>query len=475
MDTSTEDVINGPNNRFQQPVKQYFLRVYVTAIERAAKKDPIIRFDAQTNLPGFRTTQFRDIRRTHHELEKLADHLVIQNPECMVPALHPALTSFGAGTEEDERRFKLNVQHWLNLICSNPVLIRDSEIVHFVEADFGWSPVMNKGKPASGIKRRAIKQLQPPPDECAELPQARPIAKQFYLLSTDAGSKLKAVIKARRSLSLAEQDFGQLVGHLATGEPHRGMANAFVKLGRVLQTVSDAHSAHATFEAGTLGDALNYHASDAYVVKETLTTRHLLLRELNQAQNATITKTAQTSRMKSSTSIAGPKVDEALASLEEARATEQSLKAKLSRVTGNLKQENTRWQTRTSSEVKLAMQEYVRKQIESERRILAIFESARPDIRAIDQSGGLSRLGRERFQRLSSQGPSQTAEGDAWSGLKRQHSNKGAVPDVVAAVRARSLSELGNSLVGDAAAGPPEIPEGERVDAKNAASLLSGL
>ncbi|ORY86406.1 Vps5 C terminal like-domain-containing protein, partial [Protomyces lactucae-debilis] len=407
------------NNRFKQPVKQYFLRIFVTAIERAAKKDPIIRLDAQTNLPGFRTTQFRDIRRTHHELEKLADHLVIQNPECMVPALYPAVSSFGAGTEEDERRYKLNVQHWLNLICSNLVLIRDSEVVHFIEADFGWSPVMNKGKPATGIKRRAIKQLQPPPDDCHELANARPLAKQFYLLAQDSGSKLKAVIKSRRHLSLAEQDFGQLVGHLAVGETHSGMANAFLKLGRVLQAVSDAHSAHATLEAGTLGDALFYHASDAYVVKETLTTRHFLIRELNQAQNASITKTANMSRMKSSASIASSKVDEALASLEEAKALEQSLTAKLNRVTGNLLQENRRWQTRTSTELKVAMQEYVRKQIESERRILAVFESCRPDIRSIDQSGGLSRLGREKFQRLSSQGPSQTAEGDAWSGVKR--------------------------------------------------------
>ena len=428
-DEAADDLVNGSNNRFIQPVTQYFLSTTITAIERAPKKDPIIRFDAQTNLPGFRTTQFRDVRRTHHEFEKLADHLTIQNPECLVPALYPSSTSFGAGTEEDERRMKLNMQHWLNLVCSNPVIIRDKEMMHFVESDFGWSPVLSRGKPATGIKRRAIKQLQPPADNTPELANARPVAKQFYQLTSECSNRLHKVTKARSTLSQAEQEFARRLGALSKEEPHSGMANAFEKLGRTLQSVSDAHSAHATLEAASLGDALDYHTRDAFIVKETLTTRQITIRELNQAQNALRTKEANATRMKSSANLHATKVDDALTSLEEAKAVEQQLVSKLSRVTSNLLIENKSWLIRTTKEMTAALQEFAGKQVESERRVLAILESVRPEIRAIDNSGGLSRLGRSNLQRArSSVGPSQTPDGDSWSGVKRSKAYKAVLP-----------------------------------------------
>jgi PX domain len=91
----------------------------------------------QTNLPLFRAPVVRDIRRTHSELVKLQDHLIYANSECFVPALPPAITSAGAGTEEDERRMKNDIQKWLDVISSNPVLMRDEEIMLFVQSDFG--------------------------------------------------------------------------------------------------------------------------------------------------------------------------------------------------------------------------------------------------------------------------------------------------------------------------------------------------
>ena len=91
----------------------------------------------KTNLPLYRGPVVRDIRRTHHELVKLQDHLIYANPECFVPALPPAITSAGAGTEEDERRIKNDIQKWLDVIGNNPILMRDEEIMLFVQSDFG--------------------------------------------------------------------------------------------------------------------------------------------------------------------------------------------------------------------------------------------------------------------------------------------------------------------------------------------------
>lgn len=152
----------------------------------------------QTNLPKFRTTQFRDIRRTHGEFQKFAAHLIGANPEALIPAVPPASTSAGIGTEEDDARTKTNMQRWLNVVCSNDVLMRDEEMVFFVESDFGYSPVARKKQPATGVRRKYLKQFQPPPDDTPELLESRPIVKSFYLGSMDAQQKVDKLVKHRR-------------------------------------------------------------------------------------------------------------------------------------------------------------------------------------------------------------------------------------------------------------------------------------
>lgn len=152
----------------------------------------------QTNLPKFRTTQFRDVRRMHSEFVKYGEHLISANPETMVPAVPPAVTSAGAGTDEDEARTKAAIQRWLNTVCLSDVLIRDEETMFFVESDFGYSPMVSRKQPATGMRRKVIKQFAPPPDDTPELQEARPIVKLFYLGTMDAQQKLERVVKSRR-------------------------------------------------------------------------------------------------------------------------------------------------------------------------------------------------------------------------------------------------------------------------------------
>ncbi|KAF2220172.1 vacuolar sorting-associated protein [Elsinoe ampelina] len=466
----------------QKPQPQYKLQCKITALERTGKKDPILRFDAYTNLPKFRTTQFRDIRRTHHEFQKFAEHLIASNPEAMVPAIPPPVTAAGAGTDEDEVRVKTLMQRWLNVVCSNDILIRDEEMVFFIESDFGYSPVVRRKQPATGARRKYIKQFAPPPDDTPELLEARPIVKAFYLGAMDAGQRLEKVVKARRALGLAESSLGQSLQQLTTTEGHPGLGNAYRKLSRTIQTVGDFHSAQGTAEATTLGDPLTYHSSDASIVKETLTNRHILLRDLIAAQQHTHSRESAANRLKSSSSVKRDKVDEAITLLEEARNHEQYLAGKTRAVTANLLQEKRRWFDRTSADMRVAIREYVLRQIEAERRTLANLELVRPDVRNVDASGGLSRLGRENFTVRRALGSSQGPKGDAWSGVPRR-------PDGVARSMSGSfLGEEGDEGDGEgggqagarkrAASGAGSLrrleeDDEDRVDARNAASRLA--
>lgn len=123
--------------------------------------------------------------------------------------------------------------------------------------------------------------------------------------------------------------------------------------------------------------------------------------------------------------------------------------------------------------------------------MLGILESVRPDIRNIDSSGGLSRLGRENTPaaRKVSLASSQTAKGDAWSGVQRSRealsrsmsgSFVSAVPEEVEQQENSTESkDIGRPRSGTAATRTSlgsvkeDDADNDRVDAKNAASRLA--
>jgi vacuolar-type H+-ATPase subunit I/STV1 len=248
-------------------------------------------------------------------------------------------------------------------------------------------------------------------------------------------------------------------------------------------------SAQATAEATTLGDPLAYFASDAFIVKETLTNRQILIRELMQAEQGRKSKENSVTRLKSSTSVKREKVDTAISELDEALSAESYLKQKTERVTGNLLLEKRKWFDRTSTEVISSIREYALRQIEAERRTLATLESVRPDVRAIDASGGLSRLGRENTPagRRISMASSQTAKGDAWSGVARSREGLSRAASGFGSVH--EADEPSGNTNGDAAAvsaaggrsrsgtlsslKETQDEDDDRVDARNAASRLA--
>lgn len=292
-------------------------------------------------------------------------------------------------------------------------------------------------------------------------------------------------------LGLAEADFGVKLGNMNHQELHNGLANAYKKLGKIVQAVGDYHAAQATAEATTIGDPFQYHSQDAFIVKETLTNRQILIRELIQAQDQKKSKLNAADRLKASSNVRREKVDEAIAALDEAQHTETALYQKTTRVTQNLVHEKRKWTARTAADLRLSIREYVIREIEAERRTLALLESVRPDIRAIDSSGGLSRLGRESHppQRRVSMAASQGPKGDAWSGVPRRHDSSTLGRSVSGSlVGSTLLSEdgegRGDNEGEDGSAdggkkkslvlpGVTEEDDEDRVDARNAASRLA--
>ncbi|ODV91083.1 hypothetical protein CANCADRAFT_116463 [Tortispora caseinolytica NRRL Y-17796] len=448
----------------ESPAKQRTLTIKVTGIERVGKKDPIIKFDVHSTLPGFRTTTFRDVRRYHKEFIRLFEHLNGNNLQCFVPSVPPPYTSFGAGSEEDEIYLKANMQKWLNKIAKSPILSRDEEIIYFIETDQDYIPLHKRRPPATGLRRKAMKQLQPPPDDCIELANFRPLVKSFYLSTQDVCSRLEAKSKAMRTLGSSINYFGKDLSDLADIEAYPAMAALWKKFGKTIMSVGDVCGVNSTCQIATLGDGLKLLSKDAYVMKETLTNRHLLMRDLLSAQQNSKSKHQTASKLRGSTQISPAKVDEAIRSLEDAKVHEENLTNQLVEITDNLLSEKAEWYTSVEAEISACVADYARRVIDAERKTLAIWEMVRPDVRNADPTGGLSRLGRSTVGPANSAtAPSQGPSGDSWSGERRRPRNT-----------SRSFAAMAPGPASTANDSESAEDTPHDIDARQAASLLAG-
>ncbi|KAG5356099.1 Vacuolar protein sorting-associated protein 17 [Yarrowia sp. B02] len=435
-----------------------FLRIRVMAIEPG--KTIIYRLEGHTNFPKYRTTHYRDIRRTHSEFVALFEHLNGANAECFVPAV-PALPSGSIGNANNSHaaeQARKVMQTWLDRVCGDPILCRDDEMRFFVEADFGYSPNVKRRPPATGLKRKAMKQWAPPLDDNAELRDFRPVVKALYNTGADTVAKYERQCKIERQLALGLAELGhktQACGDVlnpgAAALKSRDLGPVFAAFGAALVSVSDIAYARAAVQLASFVDPLALVSQTGYVAKEQLTNRHLLMRELETLQQNAKNKHIAAERIKISGQHNPHKVEEAIALYEEATRAETRLSNRLKRISDALCIGKTKLTKNVEEDLSQAVRDVTQRVIECERRTLAVWENIRGDVRAADGArGGLSRLGRKRVGASQAQIRSQGPGGDSWSGDRKVRAED--------AEREEDEADLDES----------------RVDAKMAASLLGG-
>jgi len=339
--------------------------------------------------------------------------------EVFVPVIPLAITSYPANGE-DETKQLLNVwQEWFNRITNNPILIRDEEFVYFIENDFGYSVINSsrKSSVASGLVRKTLKQLAIPYDPYEELAEFRPLIKSSYLICQKLHKLLDRNSKAEKQLSLHINELATKLINLSEFEIiHPGMKNMWEKLSRVTTIQSDLTLIQLINDMGTLGDGIQTLVNDFYEIKEALTNRHLIMRELLQAETQTKTKHYQATKIKNKSALDPIKVDEAIRSLEYATKTEESLNLQIKRISGEMLFEKEEVLNHVDQKFQKMFKTYTLNRVDQHRKILKHLEHIRLDIRIIDEKGGLSRLNRDNLSNLKHNlTQSQSNNGDSWS------------------------------------------------------------
>ncbi|CAI4064231.1 hypothetical protein N7582_002626 [Saccharomyces uvarum] len=443
--------------------KKYSLLVKVSGLERfgsttGKKENPTIVFDCSTNLPTFRKQQYKNVKKSYEEFHQLFKYLNAAIQESFVPTLPPAYTSFGVNNEEDKTKVSRNFQLWFNRVSQDPLILRNEEVAFFIESDFSTYTPINKSKSlASGLRRKTLKQLAPPYDETTELAEFRPLVKSIYVVSQNLQEKLLKVSRNRKIMVQEENAFGQDFVNL---DEHNKL---YKRYGKILTAVGDIDSIIATMDMATFYDGLEWVIRDSYVVKEALTNRHFIMRNLNQAQQNSKAKQEQARRFRSRRDINPMKIDEALRQLKTATKDEQVLTLKLQRITSNMLIERKQWLAWYEEWIRSSIKEFTLRKIEYERKKLTLLERVRSDIRKADENGGLSRLGRHAVS-TNNTDTSQTVKGDSWTG---ENNRKSQIP-----INKIAHTEFDDELFTEDDGCASQESDTTSLNARHAASLL---
>lgn len=402
---------------------KYLMRIHLREIEENKPNNPILRFDASVRgLPKFREKTYKDIRRTYNEVHKFNEYLIVSNLEVFVPVIPSPVTSYPAGGEDERKQQLYNWLEWFSRITRNPILVRDEEFVYFIESDFGYSVINSNRKHlvASGLVRKTMKQLPTPYDPYQELATFRPVVKSAYLLCQRLNKTMDKNHKQERQLLTNISELGTKLRGLSQFETvHPGMRNLWEKLSKVTQFQADLLLIKLISDMGSLGDGARTMSADFFEIKEALTNRYLIMRELIQAEAHTKAKHVQATKIKSKASLDPIRAEEAIRTLEFAQKSEESLHMQVKRVSGEMMFERKEVVDFTEKKMKTLLKQFTLNRVEQHRKLLNHFEKIRLDVRIIDENGGLSRLNREHLSQMKHNlAQSQGANGDLWSSRK---------------------------------------------------------
>lgn len=423
------------------------------------QKNPIFKFNAKvTKNSAFRKDIYKNVRRTYKEIESLYKYLIYNNIEVFVPALPTVSNLYTPMSPEFVASVTNSFQDWFNRICCNPILIKNREFsLFFEQSDFNYVP--SKTKPsnnsviATGLKRKTLKQFQPPYDSCEYLARYRPMIKEVYLSCQKLLEKLERCLKYQRQSAFYNNEFIVLLGDLSNLESSNEMSKIWKKFNKFSSIFNETDLIKNVSFISELIRFFKQISDDSYNIKESLTNRHLLMRELINAEEITKKKHSTITKLKMKSTIDPLKVDEAIRSLETSNNYEKELRYQVKRTTYEMLIESKEYINYMILSAKKLFKILAKQQIMQERKKLNLLMNNR----LINQQDSLSRLGREDLPTPITNGNTAKSQQDSWNSRPKK---------IYSENLSRNSSQIkNNNDIND---------EISNVDAKSAASLLAG-
>lgn len=283
---------------------------------------------------------------------------------------------------------RIALQRWFTRICEDPVLQHSDELRSFIESDFGYNPVAPPKPASSGtnVLSAALSKVvrRGPLDDDDELASAKVTLEQLGPAWQSAATSVGGIGKARRALSVATSEVGAKMVALATDENDPLLANIERKMGRGYEQIAAMAGQAIASDNVILADSLAYQALNAKAAQEALQQRLQILDDAQSATKAAISKRRTVERLKASSSINPAKVDDAIADMDDANMTEQTLNHRLHAISQNLHQALRAHSRNAHEDMAVSLLEHARMSIMYNRHVLRELEALKPDFNKVN-------------------------------------------------------------------------------------------
>lgn len=407
---------------------KFKIAIKVTEIEDSGKQtsyNPTIKLASRVaGLRGFRKETYKDFRRSYREIESFAKFLIYNNVEVFVPSLPPLSSTYNIMSPDWVRCLQSSLQMWFNRVCNNPLLIKNPEFTLFFEQpDFAYVP--SKTKPAyssiipTGIKRKTIKQFHPPPDSCEKLAKFRPLIKEIYLVSNKIVEKLERLLKLDRQSAFYVNDFITNLNIMGNLDPSEEMVKLWNKFQKIICLFTERELVNNISCSSALLDYFQLLALDCYNIKESLTNRHLLMKELLNAEDSTKRKKLTIDKLKLKSTIDTIRIEEAIYGLEQANLYEKEIRYRVNRVTFEMILESDEVMSHFTQKLIQLLSFITQQRIKQERKKLTLLVNNK----VINPKDSLAKLGREdqQWDNASSYTTNTNTTADSWSSRPRKN------------------------------------------------------
>ncbi|SNX82780.1 related to VPS17 - vacuolar protein sorting-associated protein [Melanopsichium pennsylvanicum] len=415
--------------------RQMFLRVRIHTIDKA-KKDLLVRFDAQTNLPHFRASSYPGITRSYRELCLFALALSLSSPAIIVPALPlPSTTASGL---QDTRILRLMLARWFSRILAEPSLRDHPETRNLIEADFAYQPnPPGTGSSSAARKRfanamasaasvayggvdttgglpngvlatsasagsrisgggfgilglgassKGLSTSRSVYDDDEDLVAARAEVTRLEMQFADAAEASEKLAHSRRSLTVALSDLSIKLCNLGSVEEIRppslrlGLPYVLKRTAYTARSLGELQDAISNTELLTIGDAVAYQSINARAAKEAMLARNALVEEHHNAQKATVNKKRELEHLRTQRNLRADRVDDALEELEDAKRHEQALAQNLRKISQTLHNSLQNHSRHAHQDLQQAMLEHARGSVMFSRQLLKEMKALKSEL-----------------------------------------------------------------------------------------------
>lgn len=340
----------------------------------------VYRVKTKTNSPAFRNAEF-SVNRRFRDFLWLYNQLQEQFPGVIIPPV-PEKHAIGRFQNEFVETRRIALERCLRKITSHPLLQNEKDVRMFLESETFSVDVNQKKKEESRSSFMSVFSLSSTNTTFSKIldddeffvkrrAQIDVVDNQLRLLA----KAVEGLIKQRRDLAAAVQDFGESVMVLGTVEVNKPAAQSATNLGKIQLRIKELYEQQAKHDLCHILGVVDEHVRIVGSIKLAFASRLKVYSNWQNAESAWLKKKESIDKIRASAKIRLDKISLGEAEMAALEKASKMAKKEFDEVSELLKGELVRQDKEKVGDFAAGIQDMLRGMVETQKEIVSTWET----------------------------------------------------------------------------------------------------